>query len=158
MVLTAYSALSPATNSSCHRHRRIKVLPTRSGSQNLRQLDTSNGCQDHTALPYAATSFVFTPLDRSRAKARPATVARAQRCRVHRIPPNVRDDGQRPSLRRDGRSCRSDLPDGLSEIFFSAGLDDPNQLESPREIALCAHAISGGVKSLQAKREPEMVI
>ena len=26
---------------------------------NLRQLDTSNGCQDHTALPYAATSFVY---------------------------------------------------------------------------------------------------
>jgi hypothetical protein len=28
------------------------------GLVNLRQLDTSNGCQDHTALPYAATSFV----------------------------------------------------------------------------------------------------
>ena len=27
MVLTAYNALSPATNSSCHRHWRIKVLP-----------------------------------------------------------------------------------------------------------------------------------
>jgi hypothetical protein len=27
MVLTAYVVLSPATNSSCHRHRRIKVLP-----------------------------------------------------------------------------------------------------------------------------------
>ncbi len=26
MVLTAYSALSPATNSSCHRHRRIESL------------------------------------------------------------------------------------------------------------------------------------
>src|SRR5215218_8526204 len=26
MVLTAYFVLSPATNSSCHRHRRIKVL------------------------------------------------------------------------------------------------------------------------------------
>ena len=46
-----------------------------------------------------------------------------RRCRVHRIPPNVRDDDQRPSFGRDARSCRSDLPDGLSEIFSQAGLD-----------------------------------
>jgi hypothetical protein len=32
MVLTAYSALFPATNSSCHRRQRIKVFRTRSGS------------------------------------------------------------------------------------------------------------------------------
>jgi hypothetical protein len=37
--------------------------------------------------------------------------------RVHRISPNVRDDGQRPLSRRDARSCRIDLPVGLSEIF-----------------------------------------
>ena len=43
--------------------------------------------------------------------------------RVHRIPPNVRDDGQRPSFGRDGRSCRSDLPDGLSQIFLQKRLD-----------------------------------
>ncbi len=54
MVLTAYSALSPATNSSCHRHRRIEGFaePGRA-DQNLRRLDTSNGCQDHTVLPSA---------------------------------------------------------------------------------------------------------
>src|ERR1700681_1437906 len=54
MVLTAYFVLSPATNSSCHRHPRIKghVL-ARVGRLHLRQLDTSNGCQDHTALPSA---------------------------------------------------------------------------------------------------------
>ena len=28
---------------------------TRLGQQNLRRLDTSNGCQNHTLLPYAAT-------------------------------------------------------------------------------------------------------
>ncbi len=43
--------------------------------------------------------------------------------RVHRISPNVRDDGRRPSFGRDGRSCRRDLPVGLSEIFFGRGLD-----------------------------------
>jgi hypothetical protein len=55
MVLTAYSVLSPATNSSCHRRQRIEgfAAPGRA-CQNLRQLDTSNGCQDHTALPYAS--------------------------------------------------------------------------------------------------------
>jgi hypothetical protein len=53
-----------------------------------------------------------------------ALVSRA--IRVHRIPTNVRDDGQRPSFGRDGRSCRSDLPDGLSEIFFRTGLDTPD--------------------------------
>jgi hypothetical protein len=53
---TAYAALSPATNSSCHRRRRIGgFAKTRLGLQNLRRLDTSNGCQDHTVLPYAAT-------------------------------------------------------------------------------------------------------
>src|SRR6202022_5035597 len=54
---TAYAALSPATNSSCHRHRRIKgfVAPGWA-DQNLRRLDTSNGCQDHTVLPYAETA------------------------------------------------------------------------------------------------------
>jgi hypothetical protein len=54
MVLTAYGALSPATNSSCHRRRRIDGLARPVGlSKDLRRLDTSNGCQDHTLLPYA---------------------------------------------------------------------------------------------------------
>jgi hypothetical protein len=57
---TAYSVLSPATNSSCHRHRRIEWCgETRLGSQRLRRLDTSNGCQDHTALPSATAPFVL---------------------------------------------------------------------------------------------------
>ena len=54
LVLTAYAALSPATNSSCHRHRRMSGLArARLGSQHLRQFSTSNGCQDHTVLPSA---------------------------------------------------------------------------------------------------------
>jgi hypothetical protein len=54
MVLTAYSALSPATNSFCHRHRRIEGF-IRPGwaDEILRRFSTSNGCQDHTALPCA---------------------------------------------------------------------------------------------------------
>jgi hypothetical protein len=69
MVLTAYFVLSPATNSSCHRRRRIDdSRKARLGIANLRQLDTSNGCQDHTALPYVAASFVCAPFDRSQVK------------------------------------------------------------------------------------------
>jgi hypothetical protein len=52
---TAYSALSPATNSSCHRRLRIKTCPSPVGPTHLRKLDISNGCQDHTTSPYAAT-------------------------------------------------------------------------------------------------------
>jgi hypothetical protein len=57
--LTAYAELSPETNSSCLRRRRIedRVKPGWA-SQNLRRLDTSHGCQDHTVLPYATPVFV----------------------------------------------------------------------------------------------------
>jgi hypothetical protein len=56
---TAYSALSPATNSCCHRRLRIDG-PAHPGwvLQNLRRLDISNGCQDHTPSPYAAASTI----------------------------------------------------------------------------------------------------
>jgi hypothetical protein len=37
-------------------------------------------------LPSAKAPFVSVPYDGSRAEARPAITARAQRCRVHRIP------------------------------------------------------------------------
>ena len=91
---TAYSALSSATNSCCHRRLRIDG-PAHPGwvLQNLRRLDISNGCQDHTPSPYAATfttglgqpsaacrslgegieaPFVRAPVIRSQTKACPA--------------------------------------------------------------------------------------
>jgi hypothetical protein len=43
---------------SCHRHRRIKVCQSPVGPTHLRQFSTSNGCQDHTVLPYALAPFV----------------------------------------------------------------------------------------------------
>ena len=157
--LTAYFALSPATNSSCHRRQRIDGLSARLGSQNLRQLDTSNGCQDHTALPYAATSrkyfrrtvcdppgsargistsFVRAHVHRSQAKP-------ALRCRfapdaaasTASHPASV-TIAKRPSLGWDGAYSRFDLPDGLSGIFSRRRLDDPNQIESVQQISFCA--------------------
>jgi hypothetical protein len=68
-------------------------------------LTPASGRQDHTTSPSAFAPFVF------------------RRLRVHRIPPNVRDDGQRPSLGRDGRRTASDLPVGLNGIFLRRGLD-----------------------------------
>jgi hypothetical protein len=93
---TAYAALSPATNSSCHRRRRIGGFAEPGWAyKNLRRLDTSNGCQDHTVLPYAATrlcqkaqpGFGAVRLardDRSRENP-PCDLVRARRRCVHRI-------------------------------------------------------------------------
>ena len=69
---TAYAELSPETSSCLTPSPPVQLTP-------LRQLDTCNGCQDHTVLPYA--------YPRHRLSAN----------RVHRNPSNVRDDGRRPS-------------------------------------------------------------
>ena len=92
----------------------------RLGFANLRQLDTSHGCQNHTVLPYAASSAKPfgqpVPPTKLLAKAfKRRSSARRVRSRktALRTPlapdaaastatrPNVRDDGQRPSS-RDG--------------------------------------------------------
>src|SRR5438105_15810742 len=58
--LTAYAALSPETNSSCLRHRRIDGFANPVGlRESLRRFDTSHGCQDHTVLPYAITPLAL---------------------------------------------------------------------------------------------------
>ena len=54
---------------------------------NLRRLDTSNGCQDHTVLPYANSRHSSGALAIAHGKTRPAIYpSRAWRCRVHRSP------------------------------------------------------------------------
>ena len=96
---TAYIVLSPVSEfvlspSSANIACLSPVGPTR-----LREFNTSNGCQNHTALPYAESicrPHALGPLTRFM-RTRPAIPARARRCRVHRIPPRVNDDGQRPS-------------------------------------------------------------
>src|SRR6478752_7428330 len=52
---TAYALLSPATNSSCHRRCRLEAETIRLDRISHRQLGTSNGCRDHTVLPYATS-------------------------------------------------------------------------------------------------------
>src|SRR5277367_5541297 len=84
---------------------RALLSPSPRNAKHCRELTPASGRQDHTTSPSALVPLVLGHDN------------------GHRIPPNVRDDGQRPSFRRDARSSRSDLPDGLSEIFFRAGLD-----------------------------------
>jgi hypothetical protein len=76
VVLTAYSVLSPATNSSCHRRRRIDGSSRPVGLMSLRRLGTSNGCQDHTASPSAQRRSSCASANRSR-PGRPAMSLRA---------------------------------------------------------------------------------
>ena len=153
MVLTAYPVLSPATNSSCHRRQRINGRSKPGWVRTcLRQLDTSNGCQDHTALPYAATST-----NPSTARVQPAEVLAealkrrsSARCMIaHGKPPCDRNHApdaaastaslpafvtiaKRPSCRGGmGRACRDDLPDDESEIFFAKGARTDKSLICP---------------------------
>ena len=72
MVLTVSFVLAPVTGLSCHR---------RLQDHRLANLISASGYQTHTTSPSAYGR------------------ARLARQSVHRIPPNVRDDGQRPSYR-----------------------------------------------------------
>jgi hypothetical protein len=86
----------------------------------LRRFSTSNGCQDHTVLPYALASLVWHDDDRSRQAAlqsiftHDATASTASR-------PSVRDDGQRPSSRdRTAQLIVLICPTRLAEYFCKA--------------------------------------
>ena len=81
----------------------LMAQPIRSDRIRHRQLDTSHGCQDHTVLPYASAPYVLRAM-LAHGKTRPANTLRARRCRVHHIPPRVRDDRDTPLLsRRDAQ-------------------------------------------------------
>ena len=58
---TAYIALSPATNSFLSPSPADKSCLSPVGPTRLRRLGISNGCQDHTVLPYASAWIVCVP-------------------------------------------------------------------------------------------------
>src|SRR6266700_7358142 len=67
----------------------LTTCPRPVGPTHLRRLDTSNGYQDHTLLPYASAPFVCaTCLTHEFSLALRFTLSR-RCCRVHRIPPHV---------------------------------------------------------------------
>jgi hypothetical protein len=120
---TAYFVLSSVTGLFCHRHQRIMVLskPGRADSTSA-NLTPASGRQDHTTSPYAATSLVRSLLIAHRLITRPAIPSRARRCRVHRNPPRVRDDGQRPSCGVGWRQFVEMIcPTGEAKYFCKGG-------------------------------------
>jgi hypothetical protein len=125
---TAYAVISSATNSSCHRRCRLDGWSIRSDRSRHRQLDTSNGCRDHTVLPYASASFVLRAVVRSR-ETRPANISRADAAASTASHPAFRDDHDTPLLPgKDGRIHKADLPDGTSEMFLREGTGRPKSL------------------------------
>jgi hypothetical protein len=77
----------------CSPRRRIRLVTVAAGLMvdmirldriSHRQLGTSNGCRDHTVLPYALASFVLRA-GRSLTRDSPCNLFARRRCRVHRI-------------------------------------------------------------------------
>ena len=103
---------------SCSPRRRIRLVTVTAGLMaelirldrvRHRQLDTSNGCQDHTVLPYAAARLRQKRLRRARRRSSctprtahgkdpPCDHLARRRCRVHHIPSRVHDDRDTPLL------------------------------------------------------------
>jgi hypothetical protein len=74
---------------------------------------------------------------------RPANTFTRRRCRVHHIPPRVRDDRDTPLLsRRDSAEIATDLGCQGSDLYLWSRLDDPNQIESVQQIRSYAHCFS----------------
>src|SRR5882672_6302258 len=73
MVLTVSFVLSPVIGLFCHR-RSADMFLSKPGWADLNSanLTPASGRQDHTTSPYAATSFVSSPFDRSQAFRQPA--------------------------------------------------------------------------------------
>ena len=111
MVLTAYFVLSPVTGLFCHRRPRTNVAP-KPGRADITSanLTPASGRQDHATSPYATTSFVSSPFDRSQV----FQLALPSRCAPNAAASTASHPASltiriRPSVGRDARSSRSDL-------------------------------------------------
>jgi hypothetical protein len=117
MVLTVSFALSPVIGLCCHR-RRPRC------EKHRRQLDTSV----EASRPH---DFAV----------RIRRIRLARRSRPSHPALNVRDDRDTPlNPRRDSAKDAGDLGPRPSGIFFGAGVDRANQVESAGEIAFYAQA------------------
>jgi hypothetical protein len=71
----------------CHRRQRIKTCPSPVGPTHLRRLGISNGCQDHTVLPYATSAVRPARRTSLTSFARPAITLRADAVASTASPP-----------------------------------------------------------------------
>ncbi|SHL78735.1 hypothetical protein SAMN05444159_6818 [Bradyrhizobium lablabi] len=100
-----------------------RCSPARLGREKLRRLDTSNGCQDHTVLPYASSVLVCVSLIAHRQSPPRNPVSRATLPRPPQPAPTFVTMANAPLSGRDGERYSFDLPDRLSGIFLRRGLD-----------------------------------
>ena len=157
MVLTAYSALSSATNSFCHRHLRIKGLSKPGWA------DAPPQTWHQQRMPGPHGFAVRISAARLRAGASLTRFSspcnchcRARRYRVHRIPrPTSVTIASRPSCGHEtAETSGGDLPDETSEIFFARGLDTKSA-QLPRRANQCGYfAVRLGCAELQAVDRP----
>ena len=117
----------------CSPRRRIRLVTVAGGLRLIKpgwadfasaELGTSNGCQDHTVLPYATSAVRPARCCIAHEKTALRTHLRANAAASTASHPAFVTIAIRPSCReRTGRAGRTDLPDGESEIFFARGLD-----------------------------------
>jgi hypothetical protein len=130
---TAYAALSPATNSSCHRHRRIEGLVA-PGWARKTSADLTPATGARTTRFYRTQPPVFAQrLNRAMAPSScakdtahgmnpPCNSVSRRRCRVHRIPSRVRDDRDPPLFSGETGKVKSLIcPTAPAEYFCRQG-------------------------------------
>src|SRR5258708_20884787 len=101
---------------------------------NSANLTPASGRQDHTTSPYAATSFVSSPFDRSQAFRQPAL---QPRCAPDAAPSTASLPASvtiaiRPSVGRDGDSYRSNLVQSEQVFFGKSERKDSTTLSTNR--------------------------
>ncbi len=139
MVLTAYFVLSPVSEFVLSPSLAdFRFCQTRSGRLNLRKFNTSNGCQDHTALPSAYSVVRQRAVDRSRGSSRPAIRHTPDAAASTASRPASVTIAIRPFMGRDGGGYRSDLGKARSGLFLETGLDRANQVDLPQEFSFFA--------------------
>src|SRR5438105_5251486 len=124
MVLTAYTVLSPATNSSCHRHPRIKVLSkARSGRLASAKLTPATGARTTRLCRPLKRRSSCTLADRSRGSSRPATACAPDALASTASRPASVTIAKRPSVGTGRLGYGADLGQAETEIFLQMGLD-----------------------------------
>ena len=105
----------------------LTEYPRPVGPACLRQLDTSNGCRNHTTSPYASAPFVCAPFDRSRVWLNPKpalqfTCAPDAAASTTSNPASV-TIAIRPSVGSDGGIPKAVSSKPARGIFSAEGLD-----------------------------------